>query len=123
MRFKIERLDHIVLNTVNEQACLDFYMRVLGCELVRRVDDPVLYQLRAGDSLIDIKPVKERAQLSNLDHFCLRIKPFEPEVLFPFLGREGVPYGRVEQRNGATGVGNSIYIQDPDGNCIELKAA
>lgn len=123
MSFTIEKLDHIVLNTLNEEECLDFYVRVLGCELIRKVESPLMYQLRAGDSLIDIKPVNERCEHANLDHFCLRIKPFEPEVLFPFLGREGVPYGRVENRNGATGFGNSVYIEDPDGNCIELKAA
>lgn len=123
MKFSIEKLDHIVLNTIDTEKSLAFYIDILGCELIRKIDEPEIYQLRAGDSLIDIKPVGQRDPHVNLDHFCLRIKPFEPEVLFPYLGRKGVPYGKVEQRNGATGFGNSVYIEDPDGNCIELKAA
>ena len=123
MEFSIERLDHIVLNTTDLDKSLRFYIDVLGCELIRVVENPHLCQLRAGDSLIDLRPVTRLMESPNLDHFCLRIKPFEPEVLIPFLGRNRVPYGSVEQRNGAQGFGSSVYIEDPDGNCIELKAA
>ncbi|EAR61839.1 VOC family protein [Neptuniibacter caesariensis] len=123
MCFSIEKLDHIVVNTADVDKSLRFYIDVLGCELVRKLDKPELYQLKAGSSLIDLKPVDLLEKCSNVDHFCLQISPFEPEVLLPYLGRNSVPYGSVERRNGASGFGSSVYIEDPDGNRIELKAA
>lgn len=123
MRFSIERLDHIVLNTTDIDRSLDFYRDVLGCELIRILPKPLMYQLRAGESLIDLKSVPQLSRSHNLDHFCLQITPFEPEVLIPFFERNWIVYGSVEQRNGATGYGGSVYIEDPDGNRIELKAA
>ena len=123
MKFSIVRLDHIVLNIIDVDKSLGFYIDILGCELIRTIEKPLIYQLRAGDSLIDLRPVEQSIQSPNLDHFCLRIKPFEPEVLIPFFGRNGIAYGSVERRNGATGFGSSVYIEDPDGNRIELKAA
>ncbi len=122
MRFEIETLDHIVLITQDIERSLQFYVDVLGCELIRKVTLPELYQLKAGDSLIDLKPGEYKPSEKNLDHFCLRIKPFEPDVLLPYLESVGIPCGKVEQRNGAKGFGSSVYIEDPDGNCIELKA-
>lgn len=122
MRFEIETLDHIVLVTGDIERSLQFYIDVLGCNLIRKIAEPELYQLSAGDSLIDLKPGDYEPKEKNLDHFCLRIKPFEPEVLLPYLARIGVRCGKVEQRNGAKGFGSSVYIEDPDGNCIELKA-
>lgn len=122
MVFSVKSLDHVVVLCRDIERSLRFYRDILGCELVRQLDTPVLYQLQAGDAMIDLKPCSEELATRNMDHFCIRITPFEPEVLLTYLGRNGVPYGKVEQRFGATGFGNSVYIEDPDGNCIELKA-
>lgn len=129
--FRILQLDHVVLRVKNLQLMLDFYQQVLGCTLERQETDLGLYQLRAGNSLIDLVPVEQPLgqqggkapglEGHNMDHLCLRIAPFEPQALQQHLQNKGVTTGSVESRYGAEGQGPSIYIQDPEGNTIELK--
>ena len=123
MPFAIVALDHIVLKTADLDRSVAFYTQILGCELVRKLEQPVLYQLRAGDSLIDLRQVSTAPSDANVDHFCLRIQPFNKDALLAYLRSKGVACGEVAERYGATGFGPSVYIEDPDGNCIELKGA
>jgi extradiol dioxygenase family protein len=56
-----------------------------------------------------------------MDHFCLRIDPFEPDALLNYLSLSGVICEPPVMRYGAQGEGPSIYLFDPEGNQIELK--
>ena len=56
-----------------------------------------------------------------MDHFCLRVRPFDAGAIMAHLRDHGVDPGKVEQRFGAEGMGPSIYLRDPDGNVVELK--
>jgi glyoxylase I family protein len=49
------------------------------------------------------------------------VEPFDAEVIARHLETHGVVPGEVVQRSGADGVGPSMYIQDPEGNMVELK--
>jgi glyoxylase I family protein len=131
--FRIHRIDHIVLRVRDIDRMLRFYQDTLGCTLELAQEDLGLYQLRAGDSLIDLVTVDGKlgrtggaapgAEALNLDHFCLRIEPFDPEALRGWLARHGVTPGEVARRYGAEGYGPSIYFDDPEGNLVELKGA
>ena len=123
MLFSIKALDHVVLVVCDIEKSLHFYINILGCELIRKLEEPELYQLKAGASLIDLKPSVKEHTVPNVDHFCLAIEPFDSAALTSYLKDQGVPCGEVAIRFGATGFGNSIYIEDPDGNRVELKAA
>ena len=57
----------------------------------------------------------------NVDHIALRIDPFDAAALRTHLQAHGITMGEVTRRYGAEGQGPSIYIEDPDGNTIELK--
>jgi catechol 2,3-dioxygenase-like lactoylglutathione lyase family enzyme len=57
----------------------------------------------------------------NLDHLCLRVEPFDQEAIVAHLKRHGVEVGEIRRRYGAEGNGISIYLQDPEGNTVELK--
>ena len=59
----------------------------------------------------------------NLEHFCLAIVPFEEEALRRHLAAHGIDAGESALRYGAGGEGRSLYIEDPDGNRIELRGA
>ena len=131
---QIQGIDHIVLRTVDLDAMLHFYGTVLGCPIERRQDDLGLIQLRAGRSLIDLVPVDGRigraggaapgaagAGGRNVDHFCLNVEPFDEAAIRAQLAAAGISAGPVESRNGAQGEGPSIYLNDPDGNQVELK--
>jgi glyoxylase I family protein len=124
-------LDHLVLRIVDLDAMLRFYVDALGCRIERRRDDIGLVQLRAGSALIDLVPVDGKlgrmggaapgAEGRNLDHFCLRVEPFDEAAIRAQLDRFGIHAGAVEQRYGAEGEGPSIYLTDPQGNVVELK--
>ncbi|MDX1400685.1 MAG: VOC family protein, partial [Kiloniellales bacterium] len=81
-------IDHIVLRVSERTRALAFYCDLLGCELEREVADLGLLQLRAGNSLIDLVLIDGQLGQAggaapgkdgrNVDHFCLRVDPFEP---------------------------------------------
>jgi len=129
--FRVVNLDHLVLRVVNLEAMMKFYCDALGCTVDRRQDEIGLVQLRAGTALIDLVPVDGKlgraggsapgSEGRNLDHFCLRIEPFDETAIREQLARYGCEAGAVEQRYGAQGEGPSIYVTDPEGNVVELK--
>jgi len=128
---RIRELDHLVLRVVDLAAMLRFYCDVLGCRIERRQDALGLVQLRAGRSLIDLVPVAGKLGRAggaapgregrNLDHFCVRLEPFDEAAIRRHLEAEGVEAGAIETRYGAEGEGPSIYVSDPEGNTVELK--
>ena len=129
--FRILGIDHIVLRVADAEAMVRFYCEALGCAVERREDAIGLIQLRAGAALIDIVPVDSELGRAggaapgregrNLDHFCLRIEPFEEGAIRDHLARHGIDAGPLKSRYGAEGIGPSIYIEDPEGNVVELK--
>jgi glyoxylase I family protein len=125
MAFAIKNLDHVVVCVRDLDRALKFYTEVLGCTEERRVERLGLVQLRAGASMIDLQLAEpgqgKDAGGRNMDHFAIRIEPFEPEALRAHLEGHGIDPGEVVQRYGAEGDGPSVYIDDPDGNTIELK--
>jgi catechol 2,3-dioxygenase-like lactoylglutathione lyase family enzyme len=124
-------LDHVVLRVTDVDRAQRFYCEVLGCTPERSVEALGLYQLRAGDQLIDLIDVAAPLGRAggpapgevgrNVDHFALQVSPFDAEAIRAHLTAHGVEAGPVEQRYGARGSGPSIYIRDPDGNVVELK--
>jgi glyoxylase I family protein len=128
MPFAIKNLDHVVVCVQDLERALKFYTQVLGCKEERRVASIGLVQLRAGASMIDLQLVnpgpedsEQGAPTKNMDHFALRIEPFDAKAIRSHLEKHGVDVGEVVQRYGAEGDGPSLYIDDPDGNMIELK--
>jgi glyoxylase I family protein len=127
----IRDIDHLVLRVNDLARMLRFYRDVLGCAVERDRQDLGLVQLRAGRSMIDLVPVDgpigrqggsaPGAQGRNLDHFCLRVEPFDADAIRRELQAHGFEPGPVEQRYGAQGNGPSIYVTDPEGNVVELK--
>lgn len=124
-------IDHLVLRVSDPAKMLHFYCDVLGCSLERRQDAIGLIQLRAGKSLIDLVTVDGQLGLAggappgqegrNLDHFCLRIEPFNEAAIRQQLAKHGFSGSPVAQRYGAEGMGPSLYVTDPEGNVVELK--
>ena len=128
---RLREIDHLVLRVVDLDAMLAFYVGVLGCTVERREDGIGLVQLRAGRSLVDLVPVDGAlgraggappgAEGRNLDHFCLRVEPFDEAAIRSDLAAAGIAVGPTLARYGAEGTGPSIYLADPEGNTVELK--
>jgi catechol 2,3-dioxygenase-like lactoylglutathione lyase family enzyme len=129
---RITGLDHVVLRAANLDSMVAFYRDVLGCTVERQSSPEFgLVQLRAGNALIDIVSVDGTLgrpggaapgnEGRNMDHFCVRLEPFDEAAIRAHLDRFGVRGSDLETRYGAEGNGPSIYIQDPEGNTVELK--
>jgi catechol 2,3-dioxygenase-like lactoylglutathione lyase family enzyme len=129
---EIHGLDHVVLRTTHMAEMQHFYCTVLGCTIERELSPEFgLVQLRAGSALIDLVAIdSELGRVgggpptrgeSNMDHFCLQIDPLPEEEIIRYLASHGIAAGPFARRYGAQGFGNSVYLQDPEGNTVELR--
>jgi len=125
-----DHLDHLVLTTCNEEACVDFYTRVLGMTLESFV---------GGTPPVTRKAFRFGVQKINLH---VRGKEFEPKAHLPvpgaldlcFLASEPLASVIVKLqaagwpiiegpvlRTGAVHKIRSVYVRDPDLNLIEIS--
>ena len=131
--FEPTGVDHIVFRVRNVPVMLAFYREVLGCTLERQQEELGLFQLRAGRSLIDLVDVTGTlgrpggaapgAEGRNVDHVCLGVRPYDEAAVRAHLARHGVAVEAAGARYGADGEGHAIYINDPEGNTIEIKGS
>lgn len=133
----IDHLDHLVLTTSDEAACVDFYTRVLGMTLERFTGANV--NAASGVPLVERKAFRFGHQKINLH---VRGQEFEPKAHLPVPGAldlcfmASVPLAQVMERlqtanwpivegpvlrTGATRKIRSVYVRDPDLNLIEIS--
>lgn len=121
----IGHLDHLVLTTANEDACVRFYVEVLGMTL--ETFGAGRKAFRFGNQKINLhvkghefEPKAELPTPGSLDLCFIASVPLE-EVIAR-LQAQGVPIleGPV-MRTGATSRIRSVYVRDPDLNLIEIS--
>ena len=127
----ITYIDHVVIRVEALDTMIAWYRDVLGCKLERGPGDYRLAQLRAGNSLIDLVdangPLGKKTdgppnhKAPNMDHVCFQVEPWDTEAIEAQLRHHDVEFGEVGNRYGASGMGPSIYLKDPEGNAVELK--
>lgn len=118
---KIARIDHLNLTVADIDRTCEFYQRVLGLERVSWGKGRAA--LRFGDQKINLDPADEaKPEMAKRQpaHLCFVSEAPLPEVI-AHLDRVGVPIAMGPgPRSGATGTIESVYINDPDGNSIEI---
>lgn len=126
----IDHLDHLVLTTAHENACIDFYTRVLGMTLESFI---------GGTPPVERKAFTFGNQKINLH---IKGKEFEPKAYIPMPGAldlcfiadrpldavlaklKAEAWPIIEGpviRTGATAKIRSVYVRDPDQNLIEIS--
>lgn len=119
---RITGLDHVVLLCRDVEASLAYYCDQLGLEGVDverwRQGEALFPSVRvSADTIIDLMPGEPDGR--NVDHVCLVLEPTDLHALAE--RRDLNPVEGPVQRNGAHGVGWSLYVVDPDLHLIELK--
>jgi len=129
--FSLQAIDHVVIRAINAAELVAFYVEVIGCTLAWDRPELGLTHLNAGNAMIDIISIDGPLGKSgvahaagpgrNVDHLCLRIRPFDFEALRSHFEAFGIALAAPQMRFGAQGNGLSIYFTDPEGNGIEFK--
>ncbi len=119
---KPKRVGHLVLNVKDQVASTKFYTEVLGFEIAR--DRPgfgtfltcgkIHHDLALFQAAPDAAPVTPGGL--GLNHMALQVENFEALTEFYHLLQE---HG-TDTRTTDHGMTKSIYLQDIDGNGIEL---
>lgn len=127
----IRGIDHVVLRVRDIERVRKFYCDVLGAAHVAYRPEFGMSHLRIGAAMIDLVEVDgplgkpggaaPGQDGRNMDHFCLRVEPFDQGAIVAHLTKHGVAVGDIRPRFGAEGNGVSIYLTDPEGNTVELK--
>ena len=121
---ELKALDHLVLTTQNLDACLHFYVDILG---MRHIEQNGRYALAFGYQKINIHTQKGEFQpaaavptYGSLD-LCILTQTPLPQVRDELLEKGWPILKGIVERPGALGKMDSLYLRDPDGNLVELS--
>jgi glyoxylase I family protein len=128
----VTALDHFVLRVRDLEASLGFYRDILALPIQfldeYRAGQRPFVSVRIGNQLLDLVPdptfdPDAGKTAGGFLHFCVGIQAGRLERIIPWLKEQGVNVleDQPVPRMGATGMGLSIYITDPDGYVLELK--
>ncbi len=121
----IDHIDHIVLTTRDKDACIRFYIGVLGMQLEKFAEHRLA--LRFGGQKINLhewgKEFTPRAHVAapgTLD-LCF-IASISLEAVIEKLKKNNIAIleGPVA-KTGAAGPIQSVYVRDPDLNLVEIS--
>jgi glyoxylase I family protein len=117
---RVVALDHLVLVTPDPERLIAWYRELLGLAPERleqwRAGEVPFASLRVSEStIIDVLAGERTGE--NVNHLALVVEGADLEAL---AAEHDVP-GPTELF-GARGQGRGIYLQDPDGNGVELRS-
>jgi len=129
---RVTALDHFVLRVRDLEASLGFYRDILGLPIefldAYRAGQRPFVSARIGHQLLDLVPdttydPATARYTAGFLHFCVGVPVGDLERIIPWLRDRGVTIVEDQPvpRMGATGMGLSIYVNDPDGYVVELK--
>ena len=126
----IDHLDHLVLTTSHEAACVRFYTEALGMQLESFIGGTPPVERKAfrfGNQKINLHvkgrefdPKAHTPVPGALDLCFIAALPLEAVVARLAAAQVPVIEGPV-MRTGATGRIRSVYVRDPDLNLIEIS--
>ena len=123
-KLKIKDIDHFVITTADLQACLDFYVGILGMEHRESNGHHNLYfpggKISIHTKKGEFQPAANYPIYGSQDFFL--IVEDDLETVKRELEYKGIkPLMNIVERHGAHGTLRSLYVRDPDGNLVELS--
>jgi len=120
LSIEVTGFDHFVVNCSDVERSLEFYTGELGLAPVRvnewrRGEAPFPSARISATTILDLFESPPNGK--NIDHLCLVIANTDldaVQALFPGSRRADGLFG-------AQGYASSVYVEDPDGNTIELR--
>jgi catechol 2,3-dioxygenase-like lactoylglutathione lyase family enzyme len=125
-------LDHFVLRVRDLDAALVFYRDLLGLHIqfldAYRAGTRPFVSVCIGEQLLDLVPDPTYDPTAGMNaggflHLCVRVSRPPMAELITLLKARGIQLidDQPVPRMGATGVGLSIYVRDPNGYIVEIK--
>jgi predicted Fe-S protein YdhL (DUF1289 family)/catechol 2,3-dioxygenase-like lactoylglutathione lyase family enzyme len=102
----------------------DAYIDLLAYNVVTPEGQEALQRMHSGGqgTASVLSDIQFSAASSTVDHFCLRVDDsFDETSIRNFMEAQGIHIIGSGERKGADGMGPALYVQDPEGNVIELK--
>ena len=123
---EVRAMDHIVLRVSDVERSLRWYTEQLGLAPVRvdewRAGDCPFPSVRvSAETIIDLIAGDVAMETRNLDHFCMVVSA-EDLAEVRSSGEFTIVRDPDFELYGARGYADGLYIADPDGNEIELRA-
>ena len=120
---KIERIDHLNLTVADIDRSLEFYKRVLGMQAESVSESRAALYFGQQKIHLDAAGTTTMAGEKRMPaHICFITQEPVSEVM-AHLERCGVPVRMgPDPRAGAIGTIQSVYIDDPDQNSIEISS-
>ena len=119
---KIERIDHLNITVADIDRSVAFYKKVLGMEAETIAEGRAA--LLFGQQKIHLDaaggPMAMAGDKRMPAHICFVTETPVGEIT-THLAACGVPVRMQGPRTGAIGTIQSVYIDDPDGNSIEIS--
>lgn len=119
----IKKIDHYVVTTNNIEKCIEFY-KLLGFKFIKENENPALvgngFKIKIHGIVTNATPLPDNVQVGCID-ICFEVdEPLNKVIKYLNDNNIKIKMGPVD-RVGYNGNMKSIYINDPDGNLIELS--
>ena len=119
-------IDHVILNINDVQSSVDFYVNVLGFELVGQ-DGPFTV-IRVNDGFtLQLAPWGTEGN----EHLAFAMSREQFDKTFDAMKKKGIPYGDSFHtvgnnkgpgvETGARGPAPTLYMNDPNEHLIEIR--
>ena len=119
---KIDRIDHLNITVADIDRSIAFYKKVLGMEAEIMSEGRAALLFGQQKIHLDLAGtgMTMRAAPRMPAHICF-VTDSKKDEITAHLAECGVPVRMEGPRAGAIGTIQSVYIDDPDGNSIEIS--
>lgn len=121
----IDHLDHLVLTTADEAACIAFYTDILGMNLETFGDGRKAFRFGHQKINLHVKgreyEPKAHLPVPGSQDLCFIASVPLDDFIAHLQARQVTIIDGPVMRTGATGPIRSVYMRDPDLNLIEVS--